>query len=117
MRNALIFLKDQLTGNSLITDEVPAANIYPLIAASKVPENDFIVFSCERQGRFTKDGLKDYSATVMVFKSNLLEAATVADIIEEQLTNHERIYGETSSAQYSEDFETAYINLTFTFKI
>ena len=117
MLSALTLLATQLTGNALITAQVPAENIYPLIGASKVPPDNFIVFSCGSDQPFTKDSLRQYSGTVMVFKSNLLEAATVADIIEEQLTNHKAIRGNTASAEYSEDFDAAYIQLTFTFKI
>ncbi|MAM27428.1 MAG: hypothetical protein CMC13_00240 [Flavobacteriaceae bacterium] len=117
MYNALLFLKEQLVDNSTITNEVPAENIYPLIAAAKVDINNFMVFSATREGRFTKDKAANYNAEVRVFASNLLEAARISDIVEEELTNHNIIFGNGARATFTEDYKNVYISLIFTFKI
>jgi len=117
MYNALLFLKQQLVDNSTITNEVPAANIYPLLAASKVDKTNFIVFTVRRDSPFTKDNVAKYNAEVYVFADNILKAAQVSDIVEEQLTNHKRIYGQSASIEITEDYEDAFVKLIFTFKI
>ena len=117
MYNALLFLKQQLVDNSTITNEVPAANIYPVLAAAKVNKKNFMVFTASREGKFTKDQVAKYNAEVYVFADNILEAARISDIVEEQLTNNKSIYGQSASVEITEDYEDAFVKLIFTFKI
>ena len=117
MYNALLFLKQQLVDNSTITNEIPAANIYPLIASAKVDKNNFMVFSASRDGRFTKDSVSKYNAEVRIFSENLLEAARISDIVEEQLTNHQLIFGTGATPAFTENYDDVYMSLIFTFKI
>ncbi len=116
MFTALEFIKDQLITNANIIAEIPAANCYPVIAPVETT-GDFLVFSVDRNSKFTKDSLGEYEAEIQVFSTNIMDAANKADIIELELTNHERIYGLSAGVKYTEDFTRAWINLILTFKI
>ena len=116
MYNALLFIKEQLTENALITAQISADNIYPIIAAAEV-EGDFITYTVSRDNQFTKDGLTAYTSDIEVFADDVLEAAQKADIVQLQLTTHEKIYGESAGVFYSQDLKRAYVKLIFTFKI
>ena len=116
MYNALLFIKEQLTDNATITAQIPAANIYPVIASAEVA-GDFVVYNVQREGRYTKDLLSTYSSEIDVFGDDILEATQKADIIELELTNHDKIIGTSASVAYSVDLQKAFVKLIFTFKI
>ena len=116
MYNALLFIKEQLTDNPIITDEIPASNIYPVIAAAEVA-GDFITYTVGRNTKFTKDGLISYDCDVTIYGDDILEAAQKADIIQTELTNNKSIYGLSASVDYTEDYQRAYIKINLTLKI
>ena len=117
MYSALLFIKKQLTDNIVITAQIPADNMYPLVASAKVDAEDFVVFNVQRSGNFTKDIQQSYTSEIQVFGSDILEAAQKADIIELELTNHNLIRSTFASVELTEDLERAYIKILFTFKI
>lgn len=115
MYSALAFVKDQLTGNSTITDEIAAGNMYPVLASDTVT-GDFLTFSVQSVGVVTKERLSEYSVTINVFGNTILEAAQKGDVISTELVNNSfRLQSE--GIQYTEDLQRAYINLVFNFKI
>ena len=116
MYQAFIFLKNLLTNSAVITAQIPATNIYPIVAAATV-QGDFIVYKIKRDKPYTKDNLMQYSCEVLIFADDILEAAQKADIVETELTNNNQIYGLSASVDYIEYFKKAYVKLDLTFKI
>lgn len=116
MYNALLFIKNILTTTSAITDEIPADNIYPVVASATVT-GDYLVYNITRDNPFTKDALMKYELEVTVFADDILEAAQKADIIETQLTNNKEIFGLGATVEYIEDYKKAFVKLNLTFKI
>lgn len=115
MEAALQHVYDTLRNSSTVTDEIAAANMFPLVAPIETA-GDFLTFQLESSGKFTKDLVKEYDITINVFCNNLLEAAQKADIIEGVLSNNKfRLRSE--STQYAEDYATAYISLVFNLKL
>ncbi len=116
MYNALVFIKNILTNTAEITAQIPAANIYPLVASAKVT-GDFVIYTVSRESKFTKDALMEFNCEVTVYADDILEAAQKADIIETQLTNYKEIFGQSATVNYTEDYKKAYIKINLTLKI
>jgi hypothetical protein len=116
MINAFIFISETLTQSTLVTDEIPAANIYPVLAPADF-EGDFMTYDAARGGIVTKDQVAEYDVTLNIYCDNVLEAIEKTAVIEGVLIDQKDIRSRGASVEYTESLERAYVQLKLTLKI
>tara|TARA_R110000772_G_scaffold153261_1_gene264239 strand:+ start:9794 stop:10144 length:351 start_codon:yes stop_codon:yes gene_type:complete len=115
METVFIYIFGVLSGATAITDLVPTAKIFPVLAPQDTA-GDFIVFNVSRESVLTKNGLSDYRVGIYGYLTDGLEAVRMADIIEGVLSADRKFKLGSAEIEYQDSMQKCELKLILTFK-